>query len=95
MTTVELFAPVPRLEGRIDEGERDDLFAVRRVLQPAHVVRGELIATLADSDMPPSIEALRQAVRELNGYFRDNAYVDAVTALPAAIEYARCAVTGL
>src|SRR6266536_4581908 len=35
VTTVDLFSPVPRFEGRVDTDDRDDLYAIRRVLQPA------------------------------------------------------------
>lgn len=89
VTTVNLFHPVPVFAG-VDQDDRDDLYAIRRVLQPARLLTRPVV-TLAE-DEPPTLDELRQGVREINGMFRDSDYAGAVAALPTAITHARAAV---
>jgi transcriptional regulator with XRE-family HTH domain len=91
ITTVDLFQPTPRLAGRVDPDDRDDLYAIRRVLQPARSINPAPVVTLAD-DAPPDTDAVRDTVREVNGMFRDSEYAAAVAALPTAITHIRAAV---
>jgi hypothetical protein len=95
VTTVELFEPTPRFDGPVDLDDRDDLYAIRRVLQPARSLAGPVMPTLADDDQTPTVDAVRQSVREVNGMFRDSDYAGAVAALPTAIGHARRAATDL
>lgn len=94
VTTVELFQPTPRFEGPVDQ---DDLHAIRRVLQPAHTVRGLVLPRLADEEEPASytLDAVRQAAREVNGMFRHSDYAGAVATLPLAISHARRTADGV
>lgn len=89
-TTVALFQPVPRFDGPVDRDDRDDLYAIRRVLQPARQVRGTAAAvTLADAEEAPTVAGVRTSVTEVNGMFRDSDYAGAVAVLPTAITHAR------
>jgi transcriptional regulator with XRE-family HTH domain/DNA-directed RNA polymerase subunit K/omega len=95
VTTVELFSPTPRLDEPVTgAADRDDLYTIRRALQPPRAWTGEVI-TLADDDEPPTIDAVRESVIEVNGLFRDSEYGAAVAALPTAIAHARRATTTL
>jgi transcriptional regulator with XRE-family HTH domain len=95
VTTVELFAPTTRLdEPMLSTADRDDLYAIRRALQPARAWNGEVIS-LADDDEPPTISAVRESVAEVAGLFRDSQYGAAVAALPTAITHARLATAAL
>jgi transcriptional regulator with XRE-family HTH domain len=89
VTTVDLFQPIPRFEGPVDRDDRDDLYSIRRVLQPARSLAGHPIVTLADDDQAPSVDAVRQSVHEINGMFRDSDYASAVAAIPTAVSHAR------
>ncbi|HEV7897418.1 MAG TPA: helix-turn-helix transcriptional regulator, partial [Planosporangium sp.] len=89
VTTVDLFQPTPRFAGPVDRDDRDDLYSIRRALQPARSLAGAAVVTLADDDEPPTADAVRQSVREVNGMFRDSDYAGAVAALPTAISHAR------
>lgn len=92
VTTVNLFHPVPVFAG-VAQDDRDDLYAIRRVLQPARALPRPVV-TLAE-DEPPTLNELKQSVREVNGMFRDSDYAAAVAALPTAITHARAAVDAL
>lgn len=90
VTTVELFRPTPRVEQPpADDG--DNLYAIRRSLQPAHSLGVHPLVTLADGDEPPTLAELHDSVREINGLFRDSDYSAALAALPVTIERARTA----
>ncbi|MFK3985248.1 helix-turn-helix domain-containing protein [Micromonospora sp. NPDC050397] len=92
VTTVALFHPVPRFApGNTDD--RDDLYVMRRVLQPARALSGGGVVTLADDEDAPSSTDVWQSVREINGMFRDSDYAAGVAALPTAITYARAATS--
>jgi transcriptional regulator with XRE-family HTH domain len=91
VTTVELFHPTPRFSGPVGTDDRDDLYAIRRTLQPARALDGRSILALADDDDPPSREQVWQSVAEISGMFRDSDYAAAVAALPTAISHARSA----
>jgi transcriptional regulator with XRE-family HTH domain len=93
VTTVELFQPTPRFEERVDHDDRADLYAIRRVLQPARSLSAA--PTLADEEHPPSLDALRATVREVNGFFRDSDYAGAVASLPTAITDGRRTLAAL
>lgn len=92
VTTVNLFHPVPAFS-EIGQDDRDDLYGIRRVLQPARTLTRPVV-TLSE-DEPPTLDELKQGVRELNGMFRDSDYASAVAALPTAITHGRTAVEGL
>lgn len=95
VTTVDLFQPTPRFDGPVDRDDRDDLYAIRRTLQPARSLTGADVVTLADDDQASTVDAIRQSVREVNGMFRDSDYAGAVATLPTAISHARRAATEL
>lgn len=95
VTTVDLFQPTPRFDGPVDRDDRDDLYTIRRVLQPARSVAGTAVVSLADDEDPPTVEAVRQSVREVNGMFRDSDYAGAIAALPTVIGHARRAAEDL
>lgn len=78
---------------RVGPNDRDDLYLIRRVLQPARALARPVV-TLAEDD-PPTLAELKQGVREVNGMFRDSDYAGAVAALPTAITHARAAVDTL
>lgn len=91
VTTVKLFDPTPAFAERpVDD--RDDLYLIRRVLQPARTLGTDRTVSLADDDVAPELTAVSQSVREINGLFRDSEYAAAVAALPIAIVHARSAV---
>jgi transcriptional regulator with XRE-family HTH domain len=83
VTTVDLFHPTPSFTDPMP-ADRDDLFAIRRVLQPARTLGGDVAVSLADDDRPPDVAAVLETVREVNGMFRDSEYAAAVAALPTA-----------
>lgn len=95
VTTVELFQPTPRFTTVLGEDDRDDLYAIRRVLQPARLVGTDPVVTLADDDEPPTLDAIRESVHEVNGLFRDSDYAGAVAALPTVIEHVRATARAL
>ena len=88
--TMELFAPAPAFAGPVDEYERDDLYDLRRVLQPPRGVDGASVLSLAeDAGLPGSlVESLGVA----DGLFRDDDFAGAATVLPTLITQARVAV---
>ncbi|WFE23810.1 helix-turn-helix transcriptional regulator [Solwaraspora sp. WMMD937] len=89
VTTVDLFHPGP-VQMQPPTDDRDELYQIRRMLQPARTATGDLVA-LAD-DAPPSLDDVVDSVREINGMFRDSDYAGAVAALPMAISHARTGV---
>ncbi|GIJ49958.1 transcriptional regulator [Virgisporangium aliadipatigenens] len=90
VTTVELFQPTPQFE-RPPADDDGELYAIRRSLQPARSLGSQPAVTLADVEQTPTLDTLRDSVREINGLFRDSNYAAAVAALPSAIEHARLA----
>lgn len=91
VTTVDLFDPTPAFAERpVDD--RDDLYLIRRVLQPARALGPSQPVTLADDDTAPALAVVAESVREVNGMFRDSEYAAAVAALPTALVSARTAV---
>lgn len=94
VTTVELFAPVPRFDERVDADDRADMFAIRRALQPARSLRA-VVPTLADDGRPPTLDELCATVREINGMFRDSDYAGAVAVLPTVLAQGRRTVEAL
>src|SRR5436305_7293328 len=95
VTTVELFAPVPRFAAPVENDDRDDLYAIRRVLQPARSVVGDAGPRLADEEEPPTLSALAEATRDIHGMFRDSHYAGAVAAVPTAAAPGRRTVPAL
>lgn len=95
VTTVDLFAPVPRFDERVDVDDRADMFAIRRALQPARTLSGASVPSLADDGEPPTLDGLRGTVREINGMFRDSDYAGAVATLPTALAHARRTIESL
>lgn len=89
--TMELFAPAPAFAGPVDEYERDDLYDLRRVLQPPRGVDGASVLSLAEDDGPPG--ALAESLRIADGLFRDDDFTAAATVLPTLITQAQVAVT--
>ncbi len=88
--TMELFAPAPAFAGPVDEYERDDLFDLRRVLQPPRGVDGAGVLSLAEDDGPSG--GLVESLRIADGLFRDDDFAAAATVLPTLITQARVAV---
>jgi transcriptional regulator with XRE-family HTH domain len=95
VTTVELFAPIPRFDERVDVDDRADMFAIRRALQPARTLAGPSVPALADDGEAPTLEALRGTVREVNGMFRDSDYAGAIAAIPTALAHGRRTVEAM
>jgi transcriptional regulator with XRE-family HTH domain len=88
--TMELFAPAPAFAGPVDEHERDDLYDLRRVLQPPRGIDGASVLSLAEDDGPPG--GLAESLRIADGLFRDDDFTAAATVLPTLITQARVAV---
>lgn len=61
--TMELFAPAPVLAGPVDEYERDDLYELRRVLQPPRGVDGASVLPLAEDDRMISASTVLVKIR--------------------------------
>ena len=90
VATMELFAPVPVFAGPVDESERDDLYDLRRLLQPPRGVDGIGVISLAEDDDAPS--GLDESLRIADRLFRDDDFAAAATVLPTLITQARIAV---
>jgi transcriptional regulator with XRE-family HTH domain len=88
--TMELFAPAPVFVGPVDEYDRDDLYDLRRVLQPPRGVDGASLLSLAEDDGTPG--GLAESLRIADGLFRDDDFTAAAIVLPTLIKQARVAV---
>lgn len=88
--TMELFVPAPAFAGPVDEHERDDLYGLRRVLQPPRGVDGASVLSLAEDDGPSG--GLVESLRIADELFRDDDFAAAATVLPTLITQARVAV---
>jgi transcriptional regulator with XRE-family HTH domain len=90
VATMELFAPVPAFAGLVDESERDDLYDLRRVLQPPRGVDGTGVVSLAEDDDAPN--GLEESLSIADRLFRDDDFAATATVLPTLITQARIAV---
>lgn len=88
--TMELFAPAPVFAGPVDEYERNDLYDLRRVLQPPRGVDGASMLSLAEDDAAP--DGLAESLRIADGLFRDDDFTAAAAVLPTLITQARVAI---
>ncbi|MGH3831013.1 MAG: helix-turn-helix domain-containing protein [Pseudonocardiaceae bacterium] len=88
--TMELFAPAPAFAGPVDEYERDDLYDLRRVLQPPRGVDGASVLSLAEDDGLPG--GLAESLRIADVLFRDDDFTAVAAVLPTLITQARVAV---
>jgi transcriptional regulator with XRE-family HTH domain len=87
--TMQLFAPSPTFAGPVDEDERNDLYELRRVLQPPRGVDGATLLSLADDESGPNGEDLTASLRIADRLFRDDDFSAATAALPTLITQAR------
>jgi transcriptional regulator with XRE-family HTH domain len=96
VTTVELFRPAPRFAEIIDDtSDRDDMFGIRRALQPARTLDPLSGLHLADDEQAPTLAAVREAARRVAHGFSRSDYAGTVAILPQAIADARRAATTL
>lgn len=89
VTTMQLFAPSPTFAGPVDEDERNDLYELRRVLQPPRGVDGAALLSLADDESGPNGDDLTESLRIADRLFRDDDFAAATAALPTLITHAR------
>lgn len=90
--TMQLFAPAPTFTGPIDEDERNDLYELRRVLQPPRGVDGAALLSLADDEHGPNGDDFTESLRIADRLFRDDDFAAATAALPTLITHARWAL---
>lgn len=90
--TMQLFAPSPTFAGPVDEDERNDLYELRRVLQPPRGVDGAALVSLADEEAGPNGGNLTESLRIAERLFRDDDFAAATAALPTLITHARWAL---
>jgi transcriptional regulator with XRE-family HTH domain len=96
VTTVDLFRPAPRFDVIVDDtADRDDLFGLRRALQPPRTLDPLSGLQLADGEQPPTLEAVRESARQVVRGFRESDYAGTVAMLPQAIAEARRAAATL
>lgn len=88
--TMELFTPAPAFVGPVDEYEHDDLYDLRRILQPPRGIDGASVLSLAEDDGAHG--DLAESLRIADGLFRNDDFTAAAVALPMLITQARVAV---
>jgi transcriptional regulator with XRE-family HTH domain len=92
VTTMQLFAPSPSFAGPVDEDERNDLYQLRRVLQPPRGVDGAALLSLADEEVGPNSDDLSESLRIADRLFRDDDFAAVIAVLPILIIHARWAL---
>jgi len=90
VTTMTLFCPAPQLTALPDDDERDDLHAIRRVLQPPRP--GGQPVKFADDDQAPNLGELERSILLARRMVHADNFVAAVQAVPLLIVGARAAV---